>query len=99
MNPFKIDSGAQAELETSIRFYRRAGGTRLARRFLAEFERVRDLIRRNPGLGHRVTDTDLQKFGLTAFPFSIIYEFKSGVVTIYVLAHHSKDPDYWKDRI
>jgi plasmid stabilization system protein ParE len=99
MNRYNIDSRAQAELEKSIRYYRRAGGSQLARRFLTEFQRVRDLIRRNPGLGHPVEGADLQKFGLTTFPFSIIYEFKNSVVTIVVLAHHSQHPDYWRDRI
>lgn len=47
---------AAVDLAETARFYRTEAGVGLARRFLAEFERVARLLEKHPGLGSRLSD-------------------------------------------
>ena len=47
---------AEEDLAEAVRFYKSEAGTGLARRFLAEFERVAKLLERHPGLGTPTAD-------------------------------------------
>ena len=33
------------------------------------------------------------------FPFSVIYRHTNAELTIYAVAHQSRKPEYWKDRL
>lgn len=55
-----------------MRFYKLEAGVGLARRFLAEFERVAKLLEEFPGLGTPTAD-GRQVHPLTDFPYSVIF--------------------------
>jgi toxin ParE1/3/4 len=70
----------------------------LSRRFYEELDRVVDLIAMNPHLG-RLTKGDTRKVTLRRFPYDVVYKLVAGEGVIYAVAHQSRNPDYWMDRL
>lgn len=70
-----------------------------ALRFDAEVDRALKLITRDPGrwaLGSHET----RKFLLRQFPFILIYrERTGGTIQILAVAHTSRKPEYWRNRV
>ena len=85
------------DLAEAVRFYKSEAGTGLARRFLAEFERVTKLLEQHPGLG-TPTANGRKVHPLTDFPYSIIYRREDSGLRILVVRHHSRDPQYGESR-
>ena len=76
---------------------RREAGAGLARRFLAEFERVAKLLDEFPGLGTPTVD-GRQVHPLTDFPYSVIYRHEDLAIRILVVRHQNRDPEYGESR-
>jgi plasmid stabilization system protein ParE len=88
---------AAEDLEIAARFYRAEAGAGLARRFLAEFDRVATLLEQYPGLGTPSSE-GRQIHPLTDFPYSIIYKAQGEELRILVVRHQSRDPEYGDSR-
>ena len=88
---------AEEDLAEAVRFYKSEAGTGLARRFLAEFERVAKLLERHPGLGTPTAD-GRRVHPLTDFPYSIIYRPEDSGLRILVIRHQNRDPQYGEGR-
>lgn len=88
---------AADDLARAARFYRREGGTALARRFLDEFERIARLLEQFPGIGSSAAD-GRQSFPLTDFPFAVIYRHGDDGLRILVVRHQSRDPEFGESR-
>ncbi len=88
---------AAQDLTEAVRFYKREAGAGLARRFLAEFERVAKLLEQHPGLGTPTSD-GRQAHPLTDFPYSVIYRPDDKRIRILVVRHQSRDPEYGESR-
>jgi plasmid stabilization system protein ParE len=88
---------ASEDLAEAVRFYRTEAGVGLARRFLAEFERVAVLLQQHPGLGTPTSD-GRQVHPLTDFPYSVIYRREDTTLRILVVRHQSRDPEYGEGR-
>lgn len=88
---------AADDLAEALRFYKQEAGVGLARRFLAEFERVAKVLDAFPGLGTPTAD-GRQVHPLTAFPYSVIYRHEGLVLRILVVRHQSRDPEYGESR-
>ena len=88
---------AAEDLTDAVRFYKTEAGAGLARRFLAEFERVAKLLEQHPGLGTPTSD-GRQSHPLTDFPYSIIYRPEGDVIRILVVRHQNRDPEYGEGR-
>ena len=88
---------ASEDLAQAVRFYRNEAGIGLARRFLAEFERVANLLQEHPGLGTPTSD-GRQVHPLTDFPYAVIYRCEDSALRILVVRHQSRDPGYGKSR-
>lgn len=65
----------------------------IARRFLAEFERVATLLELHPGLGTPTAD-GRRVHPLSDFPYSIIYRQNDVGLRILVVRHQRRDPGY-----
>lgn len=74
---FSIHPDAEAELGDATTYYAAHASKLIAAAFLAEFERVRDLLVENQQRGPHGDDGP----------------------QIYALAHQSREPGYWADRI
>ena len=70
----------------------------LGQRFGADVRRTLDMLLAPPEIGIAV-DTDLRKYALQRFPFSLIYGLSPDVLRVEVLAHQSRRPEYWRSRI
>ena len=44
---------------------------------------------------------DIRIFRMHRFPYYIFYHYKpeSEIITIYAVAHHHRQPDYWRERL
>ncbi len=79
------------ELEVAAKFYANEAGTRVAARFLDEFERVVRLLEQYPGIGSATADGRLA-FPLVGFPYTVIYRSLPNEVPVLVVRHQRRDP-------
>lgn len=84
---------AAEDLRQAASFYRREGGTALARRFLDEFERSALLLEQFPEIGTPTTD-GRRTFPFGDFPYSVIYRHDDNALCILVVRHQSRDPEF-----
>jgi toxin ParE1/3/4 len=94
---YEFHPEAELELYEAAAFYE-AGVTGLGRDFSGEVERVVNILLEHPELGAQV-DKDLRHFVLRRFPFSVVYAVAGQVVSIVAIAHGSREPEYWKNRV
>ena len=88
---------ANREVDDAVRWYEeREQG--LSRDFLDELDHVVRLIRRYPRAGMQI-ETDIRRFLLTRFPYSLIYGIEEGGIVVIAVAHQHREPSYWADRI
>ncbi len=94
-----IHPDAEAELGDAAIYYAERVNRRIAEAFLAEFERVRDLLIENQHRGPN-GDLGLRVYHFNRFPYSVIYgvDVDRGP-QIHAIAHQSRDPLYWTPRI
>ena len=88
---------AEAELIEAALFYE-ARSRELGDRFLQEFETAITQIQRNPDLWPKV-DVDLRSHTMRRFPFAIYYRVVDDELRILVVKHHTRHPDYWRQRL
>jgi plasmid stabilization system protein ParE len=90
---------AEAELGDAAVYYAEHASRAVAEAFLAEFERVRDLLVENQYRGPH-GDDGLRVYHLDRFPYTVVYETSehSGP-QIYAVAHQHREPGYWAERI
>ncbi len=88
---------AEAEVIEAARFYeRRVPG--LGGRFLDEFDAAVSEIDRAPDLWPMVR-SGLHRHTMRRFPYAIYYRIEGDALRILVVKHHSRHPDYGKDRL
>ncbi len=88
---------AEAELAEAARFYeRKVPG--LGTRFRTEFDAAVIKILEAPERW-RILEKDIRRFLMRRFPYSILYRIAGEEVRILVVKHHSRHPDYWKERL
>lgn len=63
-----------------------------------EVERVVELLTENPELG-APAEGEIRHFVLRRFPFSVIYAEVGEVLYILAVAHGSRRPGYWSERL
>jgi toxin ParE1/3/4 len=94
---FKFHPEAELELAEAADFYE-AGLSGLGGDFSDEVERVISLLLEQPELGTR-TDDNLRHFVLRRFPFSVVYAAADQLLYVVAIAHGSRKPGYWRNRI
>jgi plasmid stabilization system protein ParE len=88
-----VHPDADRDVTDAFRFYMREAGVGVARRFLAEFERVTSLLQEFPDIGTRAND-ERRAYPLTGFPYSVIYRRIDGDIRVLVFRHQSRNPDH-----
>jgi hypothetical protein len=93
---------ADAEAESVAAWYEdRQDG--LGRDFLAELERTFTLISESPGpwpLWPGLPESlGIRRFLMARFPYGIAYDFSGDDIIVYAVAHLSRRPGYWRDRL
>lgn len=88
---------AEEEMTEASLFYESASA-HLGRDFLDDVDHVINLLRNHPMLGQQL-DNDLRRALLRRFPFSLIYAVEANAILIVAVAHQSRRPGYWRDRV
>lgn len=88
---------AEDDLREAAEFYRESADVSLSRSFLAEFRQSANILLQHPGLG-AVWRNGRRRLLMKRFPYSLIYAISGEQVRILAVAHHSRKPDYWRDR-
>jgi plasmid stabilization system protein ParE len=70
----------------------------LGDRFIAEVERIVEVLCDQPRIGQSVGE-ELRRIILARFPYSLIYSIESERIWVIAVAHHRRRPGYWQDRI
>jgi len=70
----------------------------LGDRFIAEVERIVEVLCDQPNIGQSVGE-ELRRILLARFPYSLIYSIESERIWVIAVAHHRRRPGYWQDRI
>lgn len=94
---FEFHEEALKEYNQAAIYY--AGlGEGIGLRFVDAVEQTIDLILQHPMAG-RVILGDARRCLTSAFPYGIFYTIESDHILIAAVAHHSREPFYWRDRI
>ena len=88
-----LHEGAEEDIAGALTFYTERAGSRVAKRFLAEVERVAEMLTANPDLG--TPTTKLRRvFPLRSFPYSVVYRVVSADIQVLVVRHQHRKPGF-----
>lgn len=90
-------SVASAELREAMMWYR-ARSPRAAENLWLRVQDARRSILLFPHAAPRIGQRT-RRFILSGFPFDLVYCALPDEILIVALAHHSRRPGYWKDRL
>ena len=88
---------AEFEFDEAIAWYL-ARSRSAARHFGREVVIVERLLREHPRIG-RCIEHDARSLCVNAFPSSIIYSVEKNEIVVVAVAHQSRRPGYWIDRL
>lgn len=96
---YYIHPDAEAELGDAAEFYAASASPKIANAFLTEFERVAELLIENQQRGPH-GEAGLRTYHFNRFPFTVVYEEDKALgPQIFAVAHQSREPGYWHDRL
>lgn len=94
---FLFDPDAEEEFVEAIAYLevRQEGlGLDLSREVFATIQRIID----NPEAWPRYT-VETRRCITKRFPYSVIYQIKDDTILIWAVAHSSREPNYWANRV
>ena len=94
---FVLDPGAERDIADALDFYAEQAGLPVSRRFLAEFQRVAQLLIEHPGFGTPTT-RGRRVFPLRVFPYSVVYRVLETGIRIIVVRHQHRKPGFGATR-
>jgi plasmid stabilization system protein ParE len=93
----RFHQAAEAELSDAVSYYDgKALG--LGDRFVAEVKAATRAIEQYPEIAP-VIDKEVRAKVLVRFPYSLMYVVEAYEISIVAVAHQSKRPAYWADRL
>jgi plasmid stabilization system protein ParE len=94
-----IHPDANEELHASGDYYATNANNSVAFAFISEFERVIALLIENQQRGPH-SENGIRLYHFKQFPFTVFYEEDElKGPQIFAVAHQSREPGYWKDRL
>ena len=88
---------AEDELVEAPRFYEERIPS-LGADFLEKIDTAAALIESDPQR-HRIIAEEVRRYLLPRFPFAIYDRILPDQLLILAIKHHSRHPDYWRDRL
>ena len=89
---------AERELGDAAVHYAEQASQKIAIAFLAEFERVIEILELNQHLGTQ-KEEGMRSYPFRRFPYSIVFrENDEAGPQVYAIAHQSREPGYWQGR-
>jgi toxin ParE1/3/4 len=95
--PVRFHEDAEAEYEAAFDWYL-ARSVRAAADFAKELGRAVEFIAEAPERWARGT-SGTRRFLLRRFPFALFYRERPSTIEILAVAHHHRQPGYWKTRL
>ncbi|MEI6082393.1 MAG: type II toxin-antitoxin system RelE/ParE family toxin [Verrucomicrobiota bacterium] len=95
--PLIYHPAAEAELLEAVRFYEEKVPS-LGLDFLEKIDLAITSIESDPER-NRLIEKEVRRYLLPRFPFAIYYRMLPEYVRILAIKHHSRHPDYWRDRL
>ena len=94
------DDEAQCELNCSALYLAKRGGTELGERFISSVEAAVARARATPQL-FRKFDPEARKVRVERFPYHVVFwhDETGDSIHIVAVAHTSRAPGYWRDRL
>ena len=98
MKTVRYEDAAEEELiDEIVRYELRRDG--LGSEFLSEVREAVRLITENPGAWQASEHgSDIRRFVMDRFPFTIVYTELVDEILIIAIAHASREPGYWRTR-
>jgi len=99
MNAKRVEyhQGAIADIKSAVAWYQKRSH-KAALDFIEELDRATQTIREAPERWP-TGKNDTRRFLLWRFPFAIIYSDEESTITIWAVAHASRRPEYWTQRL
>ena len=97
MKPVILHCEANVELTTAAKNYQ-CQRPELARDFLRAYRAAQDAVQQQPDR-FSFLSAPVRKCRVAGFPYKLVYEELPDCIHLLALAHDSRDPDYWKQRI
>ena len=88
---------AEAEYHAAIRYYSRIS-EELGISFVSEIEKAVERARLFPE-AHRKIHGSVRRVLTRRFSYAVLYELREQSVLVWAVAHTSREPGYWKDRL
>ncbi|HEV3077244.1 MAG TPA: type II toxin-antitoxin system RelE/ParE family toxin [Thermoanaerobaculia bacterium] len=97
MKVIRFHPGADAEVEAETRYYRRQAGVEVSRRFVEAVEQATRVALEFPNAGSEgIANT--RRLQLRGFPHSLVYRPVGDEIVVFAVAHHAREPGYWRAR-
>jgi plasmid stabilization system protein ParE len=90
---WSLHPAAEQDIAGILDFYSERAGAFVAQRFLAEFERVADLLVEHPGFG-TPSASGRRAFPLRVFPYTVVYRHGGTGILILVVRHQHRRPNF-----
>src|SRR5215813_12013661 len=93
----EFHSGASADIKSAVAWYQKHSN-KAALDFIEELNRAVETIREFPERWP-IGNNNTRRFLLWRFPFAVIYSEEKFSITVWAVAHGSRRPGYWTDRL
>ena len=90
---YTVHPAAEQDIADASDSDKERAGTEVARRFLAEVDRVANLVSRNPEGGAPLAKWR-RVFHLKVFPYSLVYRSLAGGIQVLVVRHQHRRPSF-----
>ena len=97
MKTVRLLTEASNEIAETVAFYEKCQSG-LGAAFAVEFERTVQLVQQYPESG-RSLGSRFRQMLTNRFPFALIYAEREQELLVIAVAHTSRKPGYWKDRL
>jgi len=94
---YRWDSGALDDLEEASTFYFQQDPD-LEVRFASCIDNALERVIERPE-AWPILEEDVRRYVVEVFPYSLLYSIERDHVLILAVAHQSRDPEYWRDRL
>ena len=94
----EFEPAAEDEFLRAVRWYAKEAGSEIAIAFDDEVQRSLSFLVNNAYAASAATH-GLRKFPLRRFPYTLHFRLEPNLLRILAVAHQSRMPNYWSDRV
>ena len=88
---------AETEVDEAVSWYQEQSEDE-SLKFLDELDRAIRVVAAYPLIAAEI-EPDIRSFFLRIFPYSLIYGIDEDAIVVIAVAHQSREPRYWADRL